>query len=79
MEKEMLSSKAYLNQPHEKELLLEIEDFINKTNLTLEEIILKQIYPKYFYENIKNKYMSEIQLKKEKEDEENDEVDKFDP
>ena len=40
----------------EKGLLSEIEDFVNKPQLTVDEVILKQVYPTYFFDIIRNKY-----------------------
>ena len=41
----------------EKVLLDEIEDFINQMQLSVEDLILKQLYPEYFYNCIRTKYL----------------------
>ena len=49
------------NSAKEKVLLEEIEEFINKMQLSSEEQILRQIYPNYFMQRIKEKYLQQNQ------------------
>lgn len=46
-----------------KELVLleEIEDFINRMQLTTDEMILRYIYPKFFKERMREKFMSQYE------------------
>ena len=39
-------------------LLEEIEDFINRMQLTTDEMILRYIYPKFFREKMREKFMA---------------------
>ena len=52
-----MSSDMPKNSAKEKVLLEEIEEFINKMQLSSEEQILRQIYPHYFMQRIKEKYL----------------------
>jgi len=45
----------------EQRILDDIEDFINKLSLSTEEMILRQIYPSFFLQRMREKYFADQQ------------------
>lgn len=57
----MLDMETGKKQYTLKELVLleEIEDFINRMQLATDEMILRYIYPKFFKERMREKFMAQ--------------------
>lgn len=52
-------------------MLEEIEDFINRMQLSTDEMILRYIYPKFFKEKMREKFLAQHQSQNQEEEDTN--------